>query len=75
VRASEARSSPGRTGRSSSSTRSPTALRARRVDSSPHRNTNGKAICSTLCSSQMRYANGSARGLGDASAPIRPATT
>ena len=74
ARASEARSSPGRSGRSSSITRSPTALRASRVESSPQRNTIGRMICRTLCSSHTRYANGWAVGSGEAKVPIRPTT-
>jgi hypothetical protein len=41
---------PGTSGRSSSTTRSPTALRARRADSSPQTKMTGRLICRTPCS-------------------------
>ena len=47
ARASDACSSPGGSGRSSSTTRSPTALRASRADSSPQTNMIGRLICSS----------------------------
>ena len=55
---------PGRSGRSSSTTRSPTALRARRADSSPQTKMTGRLISSTPCSSHSRYAKESCSGSG-----------